>query len=378
MLSQAEWPQVVRLLATGYDPNRQVSGTGVDPYTGLRAGELLYKLRNTKELFKDARYSGLQRNAQEAQRRAESMALQRQQTEAAIRELENAARGMEGGRTLQDMASTLRNNQLGALADEARKARQQAQQAQKRVEHEQETREAEALLGKFYDKQGMKYYADLYNRDDPRERTGPGSAVKTMERAAHAMEKPRFKTKEELVEDARQFLRALKHAKTLDPLQANQSAANAYFDFMMQSGQWGAGSQEAKMARRSQAGLGPVLEPVLTALKGSEVLAKAEGKKFKVDWGGFGRTKEYDPLLDKTYDVESGERAPGMRGGGGWYTPEEMQQIQERLSHRASLSGLEQEALRRVQQAGSRAVRTPSPTQTMTPAAYGGSWGFPG
>jgi hypothetical protein len=125
------------------------------------------------------------------------------------------------------------------------------------------------------------------------------------------------------------------------------------------SGEYQPFSREWTAIKNREAGGRPGVGPVLDALKGAEIAARRARKRFRVGLAGFGRTKAYDPLLDRTYDLESGELPPGLRGGGGGYTPEEIQQIQERLAARPSLSALEQEALRRVQAAGPRAVKTP-------------------
>jgi hypothetical protein len=355
----------------------------VDPYllqhailtlTGQRPAFLgdreavLRRLRDTPE-FKAVKLEDLAKKTQQAQQRAQALALQRQQTETAIRELENvadefASLSKPGAGQMQAFVADLKKS-LPQLAEEAKKAQEQATEAQKKLDWEIETREAEELLERFWDKNRMNYLYDLFYNpsvDDP--------PSKMMERAAHWKDRPMvLKSKEELIEDARELLRTLKHIRTYPPERQNDAAAEAYYRFMQQTGQWSPSSDEVKSLHDLNFGVGPVFK----ALKGAEVLAKAEGKNFQVNWGGVGRTKEYDPLLNRTFDAESGERAPGMRGGGGWYTPEELQQIQENLSHKVSLNSLEEEALRRLQEAGPKAVRDPGeggPPQNPAPRSF--------
>jgi hypothetical protein len=348
----------------------------VDPYllqnailtlTGQRPAFLgdrevvLRRLRDTPE-FKAVKLEDLAKKTQQAQQRAQTLAIQRQQTETAIHELENAARsGLPGADAMAQQA----RQSLGELAEEAKKAQEQAAKAQKQLDWEIETREAEELLDRFWDKDRMNFLHEVFD-----DRSVDEPAWKTMARAAHYKDRPLVrKTKEELVEDARGLLRTLKQIQMYPSEKQNTAAAQAYYQFMQQTGQWAPFSDEARFIRDLNFGVGPVL----TALKGAEVLAKAQGKDFQVNWGGFGRTKEYDPLLNRTFDAESGERAPGMRGGGGWYTPEELQQVQENLSHKVSLNSLEEEALRRLQEAGPKAVRDPGeggPPQNPAPRSF--------
>lgn len=58
-----------------------------------------------------------------------------------------------------------------------------------------------------------------------------------------------------------------------------------------------------------------------TALVGKEANTEAAGGKMRVGWGGFGRTKAYDPAIAQMYDLESGEMPPQE------YSPEQMNYI---------------------------------------------------
>lgn len=58
-----------------------------------------------------------------------------------------------------------------------------------------------------------------------------------------------------------------------------------------------------------------------TAMVGKEALTEKSGKKMRVGWGGFGRTKAYDPALAQMYDLESGEMPPQE------YAPNQMEYI---------------------------------------------------
>lgn len=46
-----------------------------------------------------------------------------------------------------------------------------------------------------------------------------------------------------------------------------------------------------------------------------------------VNLSGFGFNKQLDVPSGRTYSVDAGEVAPGMRGGGGWYTQDEWRDL---------------------------------------------------